>query len=1342
MTLAFKQPTPLPLEIALEKVSTLDSSDLSRVYRNASKKARKKLQRQKSWTGVAILGSPCEALRNDPKFQGDFLEKSVAAGEELAQASLSAEYFILNLAGIPPGEMYRYIGRGQYPSFRYKPLAPKKGLVGKYVCPHLQYWTETLTLVQSWALDFQNTKRSDRFYVHIKNIYDHLEPGMPYIEFHPEANPPDLEIWINKLKNIQNHFLKKSIFGAIQAFDVYVRQECAKGGGKLFQWISREEKAFLSIDLSKFQKGRIDPDAFVNKQASEWKQFWAPLKVDPNKVALLLNKIREFLVDGCDRSILLEFDSFVKSVKTYKKNTRGSDNWGPKEIASLPEIACKPISNAENVALSNFVVPHQQLLNLNAVLGKPKGVRTVSKTPVLYRMWARSEDNIPKWEKHNAGSFDSAVKGWSATRAATLRSLIAEVAQALGIHAGCALNDFHKFFDSIEVEKLLEKALECDFPLPELLILMYQHLAPRVIQLQGTCSDPIQIHNSILQGCRFSGTLTRVLLVGELKTLIESNRDTLITSHIDDIPIHATGSKSDVYNQLLDAEIEFSAMCKRLNLTLADKANLVTSDSRLTKRLISGLKKKGVSFKFSSCARDLGLPYTAGVSRIDSNHLIRKRFSTTSCRNRRIGIIAKKTKKARVLFSGSLYSANTHGHHTVRLTNAQLEALEKRGAQATGINQEGRCRFFALVCAYGPRGHPVARIIKDIFTSWFLALEDIKKESSFLELRTAWSKIKQELLRENVNVLLANRHGLIHNVITWLLRLKWNPIAIDVWIHPDGSKWELSRPSHPPVLFIQAIVDSYNILRVKKASTHRNAKGIEEGVDYSSTFALSRAKYFRNNVSRMAALDTILAAATWPLERVNECYPEVSSVCPRCLNEPETDFHTYWSCPCNGDIEDKEVVDTQCLIPEARNNYNNMPCLWLRGILPAACTTAPDISAFDRKLCLEGPVPRSGFWPSGKYYGDGSGGEFSAFPTLRQCGVSVVSMNGTELAYGIHYRLPGTIQTVPRAELSALATLVEMVSEDAHITYICDNLPMVKMYGRGREACTRFLNFDLWDIVFGNIARKHITIEVKWMPSHLDTMPHKERPEWVTELDIIGNAKADELADFPTKYTSQARDLNIINEVIRHTHLVRRIQARLACILCNLPSRAKVKRIVKPPRRVSSLDELITVSQHAIANHNGFLRCAMCKQGTSCKNKDVRGFVSSPCVPIIGHSHCSVRLLSVRRIGSKITHPSHALFSYRGLIYCQACGYMANKMIRELSKPCTRVKTAHAERVLDCISKDRLPLGVQEWPDSCNLVNTLYPTPNVTPMCVCVTPTVHDAPSVSEGAEDSRAAHS
>lgn len=74
----------------------------------------------------------------------------------------------------------------------------------------------------------------------------------------------------------------------------------------------------------------------------------------------------------------------------------------------------------------------------------------------------------------------------------------------------------------------------------------------------------------------------------------------------------------------------------------------------------------------------------------------------------------------------------------------------------------------------------------------------------------------------------------------------------------------------------------------------------------------------------------------------------------------------------------------------------------MRGLLPAEYTyVSKDDFTFRRIFLSEGNVPSKGFWPSGTYGGDGSGGKYTSLPTLRRCGVSLCRVDDGVFSYGI-----------------------------------------------------------------------------------------------------------------------------------------------------------------------------------------------------------------------------------------------------------------------------------------------------------------------------------------------------
>ena len=52
---------------------------------------------------------------------------------------------------------------------------------------------------------------------------------------------------------------------------------------------------------------------------------------------------------------------------------------------------------------------------------------------------------------------------------------------------------------------------------------------------------------------------------------------------------------------------------------------------------------------------------------------------------------------------------------------------------------------------------------------------------------------------------------------------------------------------------------------------------------------------------------------------------------------------------------------------------------------------------------------------------------------------------------------------------------------------------------------------------------------------------------------------------------------------------------------------------------------------------------------------------------------------------------------YRGLYYCQQCGYAASKKAQELTKPCAARGPTAQRRVSD-LKKGKLPSGHAHWP--------------------------------------------
>ena len=157
-------------------------------------------------------------------------------------------------------------------------------------------------------------------------------------------------------------------------------------------------------------------------------------------------------------------------------------------------------------------------------------------------------------------------------------------------------------------------------------------------------------------------------------------------------------------------------------------------------------------------------------------------------------------------------------------------------------------------------------------------------------------------------------------------------------------------------------------------------------------------------------------------------------------------------------------------------------------------------------------------WPCGHYFGDAGGGLYTAIPTLRRVGVGLAMFADSARypQFRLHYPLPGQVQTVPRGETHVVLTVTHMLIYNATAVQYTDNYQVYSTYIKGEQAALASANRDLWVQIFNNIRRKHLRLELKWLPSHLSEGPEERAkrkkkvknpmpvPDWVTAWHIRG----------------------------------------------------------------------------------------------------------------------------------------------------------------------------------------------------------------------------------------------
>ena len=105
----------------------------------------------------------------------------------------------------------------------------------------------------------------------------------------------------------------------------------------------------------------------------------------------------------------------IESIEYYKNSTPGSDLWTSRTLKQMPYIVISQIFDACKNVYANVRTPHQSLVSLNPVLGKPGGgVRTISMFPMLSSRTINKVSQSVRRRDANTGDkcrYDSAKKG-------------------------------------------------------------------------------------------------------------------------------------------------------------------------------------------------------------------------------------------------------------------------------------------------------------------------------------------------------------------------------------------------------------------------------------------------------------------------------------------------------------------------------------------------------------------------------------------------------------------------------------------------------------------------------------------------------------------------------------------------------------------------------------------------------------------------------------------------------------------------------------------------------------------------------------------------------------------
>ena len=214
------------------------------------------------------------------------------------------------------------------------------------------------------------------------------------------------------------------------------------------------------------------------------------------------------------------------------------DQWNVPWLKAMSLEAKEGLAAILNMVEGCRAWPTHTMSNTIVLMGKPQGgCRPIALMPMLYRLWTKvRKPQIQQWDKTTCrGPWDAAIQGSSALRAAILTMFQDELHLLNGGEVASILWDMEKFYDSLDIGRLVDKAREMGYPTLIFGLGILMHMSPRVIKAYDHYGLPIMPSNGIIAGCTQSTFWARLFLYKIMEQAYTQEMGKHLRTFIDDV---------------------------------------------------------------------------------------------------------------------------------------------------------------------------------------------------------------------------------------------------------------------------------------------------------------------------------------------------------------------------------------------------------------------------------------------------------------------------------------------------------------------------------------------------------------------------------------------------------------------------------------------------------------------------------------------------------------------------------------------------------------------------------------------------------------------------------------
>ena len=363
-----------------------------------------------------------------------------------------------------------------------------------------------------------------------------------------------------------------------------------------------------------------------------------------------------------------------KLLRRLPNKAAGPDGISYDMLRHLPYPAVARLASLLTEMEREALLPIQmRYTNIVLIPKSSKVERPIALTSCLYRVWnSYRKHDIHKWQMtlDDALPWDQSRPHRDCLSIAVGRMLKAEIRKHQGIHTVTCLADLSCFYDTVNLDHIIEPAADLNYPPVHLKLALDLYRGPRLIQAEGIAGNPTHYAKGILQGCPQAPAISKLILYRPLQALQREHPAVALQTWVDDVSYDICGSDPDYVAR--EAVLAYRTL--REHLTQAglkvntDKTGFISSSKETAKALQILLTDQDP--QHYNVLRDLGVDATAG-------------------RHRRVAQVKKRFLKGRGR-AGILFRLKLQRNIRYRLHKSAIHPVMSWGAQANGLAPQRR----------------------------------------------------------------------------------------------------------------------------------------------------------------------------------------------------------------------------------------------------------------------------------------------------------------------------------------------------------------------------------------------------------------------------------------------------------------------------------------------------------------------------------------------------------------------------------------------------------------------------------------------------------------------------